>query len=216
MIGQKPDADVSSFIVSIRPPQRWHNVDTTVWIITDVTEQVSQEFRAALTSHQTSDREGWQLFFPYKALSLHLCLSAAASVPPLPHTPHPLSFILFFLPHCLFLCPRLNSLTHSVNHHHSPPPPQSSYHGDHRVQCLCVCVCDRGWGFLWFCVCCMLQCLRPMSWQQGRGQRSWPDSSVLIPGGRRCGPTHARDRNFLFFRPTFRGSCPSIKALTFS
>lgn len=56
------------------------------------------------------------------------------------------SFILLFS-HCLFFCPRLNSLTHSSESSTPPSAPHRGCHGDHRVQyelggglCLSVCV----------------------------------------------------------------------------
>lgn len=68
---------------------------------------------------------------------------------PFPSHHAPLTFPFFFS-HCLFSCPRLNSLTHSSE---SSPPHWHGYHGDHRVQSwvggLCVSACV-----------CMLYCLR--------------------------------------------------------
>lgn len=67
-------------------------------------------------------------------------------------TPSPHSMLTltlsFFFSHCLFFCPRLNSLTHCSESTPPPPPPPpwQGCHGDHRVQswlgglCLSVCV----------------------------------------------------------------------------
>lgn len=90
--------------------------------------------------------------------NLHLCLCVWVHLSPLYLkllpllTLHrPLSFILFFS-HCLFFCPRLNSLTHSSESSPSPPPPHPNLpphwgcHGDHRA------LGWVGWGALCECV----------------------------------------------------------------
>lgn len=85
---------------------------TALWIITCMADQVRGTGRAL---HRPRIRERWQLFCscPPVVLCLHpLCPS------PLP-SPSPALWLPFCLPppslssHSLFICPRLNSLTHS-------------------------------------------------------------------------------------------------------